>query len=108
MTPKEIILDTIKTRFEPLGITKLIFTFNIQNDTYNVMLQSTNEENVKMNIEKKEITLLKFILVNKIKRKYEKERKEKLKSIIIQFEMSKDTFDIFTENEKGKVYKFEY
>jgi glucose uptake protein GlcU len=108
MTPKDIIFDAIKTRFAESGVTKLILNFEINSDTYKVFL--TNEKNEKLNvtIEPKEVTMIKMLFINKIKKKYNRENKIPLKNLIVQIDFGIDLFEIFTENEKGITTKFEY
>jgi hypothetical protein len=108
MTPKELIFDAIKARFAESGVTKLILNFEIDSNTYKVYL--TNEKNEKLNltIDPKDVTLIKMLFINKIKKRYNKENKIPLKNLIVQIDFGIDLFEIFTENEKGITTKFEY
>jgi hypothetical protein len=108
MTPKEIIFDAIKQRFAQSGITKLILSFDVSTDSYKVFL--TNEKNEKLNfeIEPKEITMIKLLFISKIKKRFNKENKIPLKTLIVQIDFNTNQFDIFTENEKNITTKFEY
>lgn len=106
MTPKEIIIDQIKDRFKDSGIINALITFNVIDDTYNVMLRKEDNTDLKLDIDKKEISLIKLVFINKVRRKYEKETKDKMKVLILQLDILHDNFDVFIENTKGTVTKF--
>jgi hypothetical protein len=108
MTPKDLILDAIKSKFSKSGITKMMLSFNVIDDTYNVHLKNSDDKDLVINITGKEMTLIKMMFINKVKRKYEKENKEDLKMMIVTLDLTTDKFDIYTENLKGNVYKFDY
>jgi hypothetical protein len=108
MTPKQIILDALKSKFEGTGFTKIILNFNVINESYNVMLKAEKAKDLSINIPNKEMTMIKLMFINKIKHKYQKDYNTPLKCIIVSVDFISDVFEIFTENEKGNVYKFEY
>jgi hypothetical protein len=108
MTGKELIFDAIKTKFANTGISNMILSFDVIDNSYNIMVKNTTDENLKIDIDKKEVSIIKLLFINKVKRKFEKDYKETLKSIFIQIDLTKESFELFTENEKGKVYKFDY
>ena len=102
-------MDAIKSKLQPEGITKMIIVFSLDTDKYNVMLsKEDNTKPLKLEISQKEISLIKLIFINKIKRKVEKETKGKVKSIIVEIDFLVDEFNIFIQDEKLDVTKFKY
>jgi sucrose-6-phosphate hydrolase SacC (GH32 family) len=108
MNPKELILDQIISKLKEADIVNAIISFNITDDTYKVMLKNNQGSNLKLDIDKKEISLLKLIFINKIRKRFEKNNVEKMKAIHIQLDIEKNLFEIFIEDMKNVVTKFEY
>ena len=107
-TFKNILLDAIKQRLEGTGITKMILIFNITNNTYNVMLQNENNSSMKLNIEKDDVTKLKFMFVDKIIKKYYEMNTKEIKSLIIQINLSINDIQLFTQDLKDNIEAFSF
>ena len=108
MTPKEIIIDTIKERFKESGIINALITFNVIDDTYNVMLRKADNTDMKIDIDKKEISLIKLVFINKVRKKFEKDNKpDKMKLLILQIDIFNNDFKVFIQDNKNSVTKFE-
>jgi hypothetical protein len=107
-TPKRIILDAIRDKLEGTGINKLVLVFNVRTDTYNVMFSTQENKSINIDIEEKEVTMLKKIFVNKVERKVRQEFKKDFDSLIFTFDMKKDDIEIFIEDIFKNVTKFDY
>jgi hypothetical protein len=108
LTPKSIIIDRIRDQFEQSGITKALIRFNVLDDSYSVMLLKDDNTNIRLNLDKKDISLIKLIFVNKIRKKYDKENFEPMKNIILSLDVNNNEFEIFIEDIKKVVTKFNY
>lgn len=107
-TPKTIILNAIKEKCEGTGITKIVLYFNVITDTYNVMFARKDDSSMKMNMDEKEINMLKRFFVSKIKRLYEEKFDGEVKAVILQFDLEETSLKIFIEDINEKTIKFEY
>jgi len=109
MTPKDIIIDQIKDRFRDSGICNALITFNVIDDSYSVALKKTDNTSFSLDIDKKEISLIKMIFINKVRKKFEKDNKpDKMKLLILQINVLDNDFQVFIENTDNKVIKFEF
>jgi hypothetical protein len=72
------------------------------------MLKKEDNTSLKLDIDKKEISLLKLVFINKVRKKYEKDSKLKMKMLILQLDIINNDFQVFIEDTKGIVTKFEY
>ena len=108
MTPKDIIIDQIKSRFKDSGISKALIRFNVISDEYTVMMKKEDNTSFNLEIDKKEISLIKLVFINKVRKKFEKDHKpDKMKTLILQIDVLDNDFQVFIENDKNVVTKFE-
>ena len=108
---KRIILDAVRDRLKSSGVSRLVLVFNVLNDEYNVMVKNKDNSNLKLDIEKNEITMIKKIFVNRIQRKFEETSNKDIKAIIIQIDLELDIDDaisIFIQDVRNEVEKFIY
>jgi len=108
LTPKRIIFDALKEKLEGTGITKIVFVFKTKVDEYNVMICNKAEENLKLNIEAKEVSMLKKMFVSKVQRKVEQEFKKDFTALIFVVKIEEEEIEIFVEDIFNDVTKFEY
>lgn len=108
LTPKAIIIDNIKDRFKESGIKKALINFNVIDDSYRIMLLKEDDTPLEIKIEKSEITMIKLVFINKIRKAYDKKTEDKMKSVILEIEVFENLFNIFIEDIKGNVTKFDY
>lgn len=106
-TPKRIILDAIRTKLEGTGITKLVLVFNVHNDNYNVMFSNHENKSIKVEIDQKDVTLLKKLFVSKVERKVRQEFSRDFNCLIFVFDFNKDDIEIFIEDVFKNVTKFD-
>jgi len=108
LTPKYIIMNAIKDRLEGTGIIKLVLIFDIITDKYTIHVSKNDNSSMKLNIEKDEITLLKKLFINKVERKYRESSDKDIKAVIVQLNFEADDIQVFIEDSKENVEKFEY
>jgi hypothetical protein len=108
LSPKKLIINAIKSKLENHNIEKIILTFSlIDEDRYNIAIKPLNEDEVMtFEIEPKDITILKKIFVNKIRRTIK--QPENFKAIILQCDLITEDFAIFLQDLKNEVTKYEY
>jgi hypothetical protein len=106
LNPKRIIFDAVKSKLEGTGVIKLVLVFNVQNDQYNIMLAKEDNTSMKIDIDEKEISLIKKVLTNKIRRTYEQNNDRPVKSIIIQMDLRSDDIQVFIMDLKDNVEPF--
>jgi len=103
---KDLIFDAINDKLEGKGIDKLLLTFSLIDSTNSVSIKFI--ENLKtesFTIDLKDMTIIKRFFVNKIAKLIDS---EKYKSIILQVKLIEKEFDIFLQNLRGEVVKFNY
>jgi hypothetical protein len=108
LSPKKLIINAIKSKLENHNIEKIILTFSlIDEDRYNIAIKPKDENEVMtFEIEPKDITILKKIFVNKIRRTIK--QPENFKAIILQCDLITEDFAIFLQDLKNEVTKYEY
>jgi hypothetical protein len=107
LTPKAIIMDALRSKFADTGIIKLVLVFNVQVDTYNVMVCQSNDKPLKLDLEQKDISMLKKVLVNKLERLVREEYHD-FKSLVIEVEIIKNEFNIFVIDMKDEAHLFKF
>jgi hypothetical protein len=108
MSPKKIIFDAVKQKCEGTGITKLVLYFSVKEDKYNLMMAKEDNSSFTIDIDKKDVSLIRKVLVGKIERKYREYNDRELKAIIVQMNLKTDKIDIFTEDIFDNVHIFDY
>ena len=106
MTPKDIIFKTVKEKLEGTGVTKILLEFFVDKDTYNVYYAQSDEKSYKVDIDKNEINFLKKMFLNKILMNIRTQHNKEIKSIILQMNFEKETFDIFYTDVKDNTFNF--
>jgi len=110
-SPKRIILNAVKDKLQGTGITRMVLVFNIQNDCYNVMLRNTDGKSLKLDIEEKEINMIKKMFVNRIVRKYNEDSDREVKAVIVEINLELDVDDalrVFIQDIQDRVQKFDF
>lgn len=108
LNPKRIVIDTIKNKLEGSGVVSMIFIYYLESDKYNLMVQNSANKNLTIDIDSKDINLLKKMYLNRLVSKWKEISNDEPKNVIIQFDIQAETFELFIENKKNEVLKFEY
>jgi len=108
LTPKNIIIQAVKSKLEGTGIIKLVLVFDVTTDKYNIMLSKADNTSMKLEIEQDDITKIKKLLVNRIHRKFEEMSDKEVKSIILQLDLVHEEIEIFIQHPDNNVVKFDY
>jgi hypothetical protein len=108
LTPKNIVLDALKSKLEPEGISKIVFIFNVLTDKYNIMLSKEDGGKLKLDLEEKEINMIKKMFIEKIKTKFSEESQSEIKNIIIELNLKESEFKVFIEDINEDVTKLDY
>lgn len=108
LSPKKIIFDAINDKLNDTSIVKIMMIFNVKEDKYNVLLAKEDNSSLKLNLEEKEINLIKKVLLTKIQRKIDQEFNRDVKAIIIELNFKEDDFKIFVQDIFDNVTKFDY
>lgn len=108
LTPKNILLSALKDKLGQFGITKIIMIYVIETEVYNVMLSAGEGNSIKLDISEKELSMLKKIYIRRIISKW-KERYPTIepKAVIMQVDFIAEAIDIFVQDKKDDVLKFE-
>lgn len=109
-TPKGIILEAIKSKLEPFGITKVMLLFSCETDLYNIAVSNTEGKSMKIDITEDEINTIKKMFINRIKQAWLSQYDIEPKNIIVQINLTddKNTLQIFITDFNDKVLKFDY
>lgn len=109
LTPKNIIFTAIKDKLTGTGITRIILVFQLDSESYNLMLQNETGENVTMDITKEEISTIKKLFVNRIINKWNERYPDiEPKSLILEISIPDETIKIFINDYYDKVHKFDF
>jgi len=111
VTPKSIIIQALKTRLSATGITRLTLVFNVHSDKYNILLSNPSGGNLKLDIEEKEMNLIKRLFVTKAYKKFCEMYDKEIASIIIEINLEvedDDAIRLFTQDEGNNVELFDY
>jgi hypothetical protein len=108
-SPKRIILEAIKSRLENSSVVKIVLVFSCDNDNYKIMVTNNKNEAMKIDVTEDEITTIKKIFIKKVVNAWNMRYDDnEPKDVIIQVDLLSTTLDLFIENYKGEVLKFDY
>jgi hypothetical protein len=108
LSPKKLVINAIKSKLSGHNIERIILTFSlIDEDRYNIAVKPLDDkEIVSFILTPKDTSLLKKIFVTKIYRTLQ--NPEDYKAIILQCDLKTEDFDIFLQNKKNDVTKYEF
>lgn len=108
LTPKSIILGAIKDRLAGTGISFITLIFPVDSDTgYNIMVKNESGETLSFTLEKSDITMIKKLFIKRIINKWNENFDIEPKSIIIQINTIKESIEVFINDFKEIVHKFD-
>ena len=108
LKPKNIIMNAIKDRLQGTGVVKLVLVFGVETDKYNVMVSNTSGQAMKIEVTEDELTTIKKLFIKRIVNAYTMKFDEPIKDVIIQIDLEKEQFELFIQNPKDEVIKFDY
>jgi hypothetical protein len=108
LSPKSIILHALKKKFEGTGIIKLVIQFNVKNDQYNIMVAQSDNKPLKLQIDEKDMSMMKTVFVKKLEEKIRQEFKRDFTSFIIEFDFKTEQLNVFVQDIFKEVTKFDY
>ena len=109
LTPKNILLNTLKDKLGEFGITKLIMYYVIPDEKFNVMLSAGEGNTLKLDINEKELSIVKRLYIRRILTKWEKLYPTQVPhAVIMQIDLSvtEDQIQVFIENVNKQILKF--
>lgn len=112
INPKTLILNQLKARFEKLGLTRLLLTYNLKENTAQCQgklkgrtVQVTDKNNsvtftdvIDIPLDSKELSLLQKFLIDKIT-----EKTKDCLFLYIEFDMEKEELSMFVRNKDCKL-----
>ena len=108
LKPKNIIMNAIKDRLQGTGVVKLVLIFGVETDHYKVMVSNTEGKAMKIEVTEDELTTIKKLFIKRIVNSYTMKFDEPIKDVIIQIDIEKEQFELFIQNPKDEVIKFDY
>jgi len=108
LKPKSMIFSAIKDKLEGTGIIKLVLYFSIENDNYNISVANREGKGMKINITEDEITIIKKLFIKRIISAWNIKYDTPIKAVIVQVNMEAESLELFIQNSKGDVFKFDY
>jgi hypothetical protein len=108
LNPKHIIFDAVSSKLKGTGIIKIVLVFNVITEKYNVMFSTGEDKAIKFEVQQDEIRMLKKVLINKILSRAQSEISAKIKAVIISMNLPQETFEVFIQDERDNVTKFDY
>jgi hypothetical protein len=115
LNPKNMFFAAIGRKLKDQGVEKIIMIFDVITDKYDIRIHVPDPEiegakkSMKIDIEDNQISLLKKLFLNKITKKYDKDFPDnKVKKIIVQINLNVNEFEVYIEDYKDIVTKFNY
>jgi hypothetical protein len=108
LKPKNIIMSAIKDRLQGTGVVKMVLIFGVETDHYKVMVSNTEGQAMKIEVTEDELTTIKKLFIKRIVNSYTMKFDEPIKDVIIQIDLEKEEFELFIQNPKDEVIKFDY
>lgn len=108
LSPKKLIINTIKSKLEGSGIKSIIFIFYLETEKYNLMVQNEDNQKLTIQIDQEDINTIKKMYLSRIVSKWKEKYNDEPYSIIIQFDLDNESFEMFVENTKKDILKFEF
>lgn len=108
LNPKNMFFNAIGRKLKDQGIEKIVMIFNVITDKYDIMVRNTEGGKLKIDITDSQITLLKKMFLNKIIKKFSIDFPDvEIQKIILQVNLNENEFEVFIEDQKQKITKFE-
>jgi hypothetical protein len=108
LTPKSIIISALQSKLKGTGIDRITLVFPVETEKYNLMVSNSDGSNMSINLEQNEMNTIKKIFVNRIIHAWNRKYKQEIKDVIVQIDIIKEDFDVFIQDNKNIVHKFEY
>jgi hypothetical protein len=109
LNPKNMFFAAIGRKLKDQGVEKIIMIFDVITDKYDIRVTNVDNKSMKVDIEDNQISLLKKLFLNKITKKYDKDFPDsKVKKIIVQINLNVNEFEVYIEDYKDIVTKFNY
>ena len=108
MTPKTIIITALKSKLEGTGIEKVIFTFWLETNKYDLLVRNATGETMNIEISDNEINTIKTIFINKVVKQWNRQYSHPATGVIIQFNVETETLELFIHDDKKDIYKFDF
>lgn len=108
LKPKNIILNAVKEKLEGTGVVKIVLIFGVETDHYRVMVSNTSGQAMKVEVTEDELTMIKKIFIKRIVDTWTMKYDEPIKDVIIQIDLEAETLELFIQNPKDEVLKYEY
>lgn len=108
LTPKKIFFDAIADKLKDTDITKINLIFVLETEKYNVMLSTAEGKNMKLDITYEEITTIKKLFIRRIVAKWNENYSIEPRTVIVEVDIIKKDLNIFIEDKKGIVSKFDF
>jgi hypothetical protein len=109
LNPQNMFFAAIGRKLKDQGVEKIIMIFDVITDKYDIRVTNVDNKSMKVDIEDNQISLLKKLFLNKITKKYDKDFPDsKVKKIIVQINLNVNEFEVYIEDYKDIVTKFNY
>jgi len=106
--PKKIILNAITDKLEHTGVVRVIMIFSVDTDNYRIMVSGEDKENTAITITNEELNTVKKVFISKIIKAWKRQFDIEPKDVIIQIDIKEKTLELFIEDYKKNVLKFDY
>jgi hypothetical protein len=90
-SPKDIILNAIKDKLIGTGVEKITVVFDLFTDTYNLLFTDQTGHKMNIDLNEKDISMVKKIFINKLIKQYKKTSDKEIKSVIIRINFDQGT-----------------
>lgn len=108
LTPKTIILTALRSKLKGSGITRITLVFCVESDKYNLMVSNQDGSKMTIDLDQGDINTIKQIFVRRIQSAWNKKHSHVVKDVIVQIDMITEDLQVFIQDDKDKVFKFEY
>ena len=108
LTPKNIILNSLISKLEGTGVIKITASFNVDDNSHEVVVTYATGVNEPLELDKKDISTIKFLMINKIVKAWKKIYEEIPVKVLIQIDIKAETLETFIQDTTDKVLHFNY
>ena len=108
LKPKNMILKAIQDKLADTGVVNLLLTFSVNDDNYSIAVSGRDNKSMNIEVTKDELTTIKKIFIKRIVNAWRLKYDIEPCAVIVRVEIENSLLELFIQDDKKDVYKFDY
>lgn len=108
LKPKNMILKAIQDKLADTGVITLLLTFSVEDDNYSIAVSGKDNQSMMIDVTKDELTTIKKIFIKRIVSAWRMKYDIEPVDVIVKVDIEKSILELYIQDDKKEVYKFDY